>query len=94
MDLGLLGIDGFTACKVIRKFSQAPIIMLTGRVPVSDKAFGMETGSDDYITKPFNLDEYWLGGARYSDAVATPTCATSTQRRWLTIPVNTSPTGA
>lgn len=58
LDLGLPGIDGFTTCKVIRKCSQVPIIMLTGCVSFSDKVFGMETGADDYITKPFNLDEY------------------------------------
>ena len=58
LDSGLPGIGGFTTCKVIRKFSQEPIIMLTGCVSFSDKVFGMETGADDYITKPFNLDEY------------------------------------
>jgi DNA-binding response OmpR family regulator len=61
LDLGLPGIDGFTACKVIRKLSQVPFILLTGRVSVSDKVFGMEIGAADYITKPFNLDEFWLG---------------------------------
>lgn len=58
LDIGLPGIDGFTACKVIRKFSQAPIIMVTGGDSTADKVRGMETGADDYITKPFAQEEF------------------------------------
>ena len=57
LDIGLPGIDGFTTCKVIRKFSQVPIIMVTGSSSSGDKVKGLEIGADDYITKPFTEEE-------------------------------------
>lgn len=45
--------DGFEICKEIRKHSDIPILMLTGRVEESDIVLGLEYGADDYITKPF-----------------------------------------
>lgn len=57
LDVGLPGIDGFTTCKVIRKFSQVPIIMVTGNSSVPSKVQGLDTGADDYITKPFSDEE-------------------------------------
>lgn len=50
-------IDGFEVCKRIRKTSDIPIIMLTGRVEESDIVLGLEYGADDYVTKPFNPRE-------------------------------------
>jgi CheY-like chemotaxis protein len=57
LDIGLPGIDGFTTCKVIRKFSQVPIIMVTGSKSGGDKVRGLDLGADDYITKPFSEEE-------------------------------------
>ncbi len=57
LDLMLPKIDGFTACRTIRGFSNVPIIMLTAKSEDIDKILGLEYGADDYITKPFNIRE-------------------------------------
>lgn len=57
LDLMLPKIDGFTACRTIREFSDVPIIMLTAKSEDVDKILGLEYGADDYITKPFNIRE-------------------------------------
>lgn len=57
LDLMLPKIDGLTACRNIREFSNIPIIMLTARSDDIDKILGLEYGADDYITKPFNVRE-------------------------------------
>jgi len=54
LDLELPGIDGFKVMEQIRSFSDVPIIILTAREAEMDKAKGLETGADDYITIPFN----------------------------------------
>ena len=57
LDLGLPDIDGFEVARQIRLFSDAYIIMLTGRADEMDTLLGLETGADDYITKPFRPRE-------------------------------------
>lgn len=57
LDLMLPKMDGFTACRNIRAFSNVPIIMLTAKSEDIDKILGLEYGADDYITKPFNIRE-------------------------------------
>lgn len=57
LDIMLPGMDGVTLCKELRKRSHLPIIFLTARDSDSDKVAGLDVGADDYITKPFNLDE-------------------------------------
>ena len=58
LDIMLPYIDGFEITKIVRKKNpQIPILMLTARSSISDKILGLELGADDYITKPFNLDE-------------------------------------
>jgi DNA-binding response OmpR family regulator len=57
LDIGLPGMNGFTACYQIREVSQVPIIMVTGRGFDDDKIKGLEIGADDYITKPFSPNE-------------------------------------
>ncbi len=57
LDLMLPKVDGFTACRTIRSFSNVPIIMLTAKSEDIDKILGLEYGADDYITKPFNIRE-------------------------------------
>ena len=54
LDLMMPQVDGLTACMRIREFSNVPIIMLTARSEDADKIIGLESGADDYITKPFN----------------------------------------
>ena len=57
MDIMMPKLDGFSACKEIRKFSNTPIIMLSARGEEYDKLFGFELGIDDYVVKPFSPKE-------------------------------------
>lgn len=57
LDIMLPGLDGRTACREIRSFSDVPIIMITARVEESDRLIGLELGADDYICKPFSPRE-------------------------------------
>ena len=57
LDLMMPQVDGLTACMRIREFSNVPIIMLTARSEHADKIIGLQSGADDYITKPFNILE-------------------------------------
>ena len=57
MDIMMPKLDGFSACKEIRKISDVPIIMLSARGEEYDKLFGFELGIDDYVVKPFSPKE-------------------------------------
>ncbi len=57
LDLGLPFLDGLDFTREFRKFSNAPIIMLTARAEEVDKLLGLELGADDYMTKPFSPKE-------------------------------------
>ena len=57
LDLMLPVLDGIEACRQIRSFSDAYIIMLTAKAEESDKIVGLSTGADDYVTKPFSPPE-------------------------------------
>jgi DNA-binding response OmpR family regulator len=60
LDLMLPGLDGVTLCRAIRRDSQnaeTPILMLTARREESDKVLGLDSGADDYLTKPFGIRE-------------------------------------
>ncbi len=57
LDLMLPGLDGVEACRQIRTFSDAYLIMLTARTEEVDKLIGLSVGADDYLTKPFSPRE-------------------------------------
>jgi DNA-binding response OmpR family regulator len=57
LDLTLPDVDGIQVCRRIRDKSDVPIIMLTARDRVSDKVLGLESGADDYVSKPFDYLE-------------------------------------
>jgi two-component system OmpR family response regulator len=57
LDLGLPDIDGFEVSRQIREFSDAYIVMLTARTDELDTLIGLESGADDYLTKPFRPRE-------------------------------------
>jgi DNA-binding response OmpR family regulator len=60
LDLMLPGLDGVTVCRAIRRESpnaETPILMLTARREESDKVVGLDSGADDYLTKPFGIRE-------------------------------------
>jgi two-component system response regulator MprA len=53
----LPGIDGIEVCRRLRAAGKVPILMLTAKDSVSDRVVGLDAGADDYLVKPFNLDE-------------------------------------
>src|SRR6266542_3662649 len=57
LDLGLPGLDGLDVIRSIRRDSNVPIVILSGRDEESDKLVGLELGADDYVTKPFSPKE-------------------------------------
>ena len=58
LDIMLPGKDGFEVCRELRRSGvRTPILMLTARTQESDKVLGLETGADDYVTKPFGVRE-------------------------------------
>lgn len=57
LDLNLPGINGIEVCKRIRAVKQTPIIMITARDTVSERVRGLDTGADDYVPKPFAIEE-------------------------------------
>jgi len=57
LDIMLPGINGMEVCRRIRQFSDVPVIMLTARDETTDKVMGLDIGANDYITKPFEIEE-------------------------------------
>ena len=57
LDLGLPLVDGLDVARTVRKTSNVPIVMLTGRGDEADRVSGLELGADDYVTKPFSPKE-------------------------------------
>ena len=57
LDVMMPEMDGMTACRKIREFSNVPVILLTAKADDIDKLMGFDNGADDYITKPFNILE-------------------------------------
>ncbi len=60
MDIMMPELDGFSACKKIREFSEVPVIMLSARGEEYDKIHGFEIGVDDYMVKPFSPKELMM----------------------------------
>jgi two-component system, OmpR family, KDP operon response regulator KdpE len=57
LDLGLPDLDGVEVIQGLRGWTEAPIIVLSGRADSSDKVEALDAGADDYVTKPFSMDE-------------------------------------
>ena len=57
LDLMLPGMDGLTLCRRLREISTVPILMVTAHDDVSDRVHGLDSGADDYLTKPFDFAE-------------------------------------
>ncbi|MFM2134747.1 MAG: hypothetical protein RL021_147 [Bacteroidota bacterium] len=61
LDVMLPGLDGFSVCEAIRlSNSTVPILFLSAKNTAEDKIMGLKRGADDYMTKPFNLEEFLL----------------------------------
>jgi len=57
LDLALPGVDGFEVCRQIREWNRLPIIVVSVREDEQDKIRALNLGADDYVTKPFGLEE-------------------------------------
>lgn len=57
LDINMPEMDGLTVCQKIRSYITCPILFLTARIESSDQIIGFQVGADDYIVKPFDLDE-------------------------------------
>ena len=57
LDVMLPGMNGFEVCRRLRTFCVSPVLMLTARDTVPDKVAGLDSGADDYLVKPFAVDE-------------------------------------
>jgi DNA-binding response OmpR family regulator len=57
LDVMMPKLDGFTVCERVREFSSVPIIIVTARGQDQDKIRGLDLGADDYLTKPFSVEE-------------------------------------
>ncbi|HQE18081.1 MAG TPA: response regulator, partial [Aggregatilineales bacterium] len=87
LDINLPDIDGYTVCKTLRTNSRTrhiPIIFLTEKDERSDRIAGLELGADDYITKPFDIEELRL---RIANAIR------ASERMGLTDPRSGLPSG-
>jgi two-component system KDP operon response regulator KdpE len=57
LDLGLPDVDGIEVCRIVREHSVTPIVVLSARGAEGDKVRALDTGADDYVTKPFGAEE-------------------------------------
>ena len=57
LDIMIPSLNGIEVCRRIRQFSNVPIIMLTAKSDISDKVLGLDVGANDYLTKPFAIEE-------------------------------------
>lgn len=57
LDIMIPNLNGIEVCRRIRKFSNVPIIMLTAKSDIPDKVLGLDAGANDYLTKPFAIEE-------------------------------------
>lgn len=58
LDVMMPGLDGFRTLEIVRESSDIPVLMLTAKDDISSKVKGLRLGADDYITKPFNTEEF------------------------------------
>ena len=83
LDIMLPDIDGISVCREMRRESNVPIIMVTGRGEKLDRVLGLEVGADDYVVKPFMLEEL-LARVRAHLRRATDYAAKAATERFVT----------
>ena len=84
LDVMLPGMDGFEILRRLREKSRVPVIMVTAREEETDKILGLDTGADDYVTKPFSVRELMSrvkANIRRSQASAEPAAVQSDDRQ-------------
>ena len=70
LDLGMPNVDGIDVIRAVRAWSKVPIMVLSGRTDSAEKVDALDAGADDYVTKPFAMDEF-LARIRARARVAT-----------------------
>jgi DNA-binding response OmpR family regulator len=85
LDVMLPKIDGFTLLPMLRKKTEAPIIMLTAKGDIPDKVVALDRGADDYLAKPFAFEELL---ARLGAALRRPKLAAGAELRYDDLSVN------
>jgi DNA-binding response OmpR family regulator len=80
LDIMMPGMDGWKTCQHIRRMTDVPIIMLTAKSEISDKLRGLSMGADDYITKPFDIEELVLRVHRVLHRARRPTAPLTVYR--------------
>jgi DNA-binding response OmpR family regulator len=91
LDVMMPELDGFETLRILREFSNIPVIMLTAKGEEDDRVFGLELGADDYITKPFGpreLSSRVRAVLRRADMPTAPTHAVLTIDERLSIDFN------
>lgn len=78
LDVMMPQLDGFETLRMLREFSNIPVIMLTAKGEEDDKVFGLELGADDYVTKPFGSRELSSRVRAVLRRVETPTASPET----------------
>ena len=63
LDLGLPDMDGIEVCARLREWTQTPILVLSVRDGEREKVAALDKGADDYLTKPFGIEDCWRGCA-------------------------------
>ena len=89
LDVNMPDSDGLTVCRTVREYVSCPIIFLTARIEDSDKIAGFAAGGDDYVIKPFSIEEL---GARVAAHIRRERRSASEVLRW-TIPQRPLPQG-
>jgi DNA-binding response OmpR family regulator len=85
LDVMMPKIDGVTLLPMLRKLTEAPIVMLSAKGETGDKLAGLHAGADDYVTKPFELDELT---ARLEVALRRPRLAQPQVLRFADLEIN------
>ena len=73
VDLGMPGLGGLEVIEAVRGWSSAPILVVSGRIGSADKVEALDAGADDYVTKPFAIDELLARIRALTRRVAAPT---------------------
>lgn len=80
LDIMMPGMDGYSACREIKKIKNVPVIILSARSEEYDKLYGFQIGIDDYVTKPFSPKEIM---ARLNVVITRNNAASITQEKYV-----------
>ena len=85
LDVIMPGLDGFEVLRKIRETSAVPVLMLTARDDNIDKVYGLRLGADDYLTKPFDINEFSASGEEILGRLSFKNLEIDPDRRLVTV---------